>query len=42
MKHDICTNMGEINLVDDAGHWVQQEQPESVTNLLTNFLGSIP
>ena len=42
MENDICTNMSEINLVDGAGHWVQQEQPESVVNLLTKFLGSLP
>ena len=42
MENDICTNMGTINLVDGAGHWVQQEQPESVINLLTKFLGSLP
>ena len=41
MKNDVCTNMGEIQLVDNAGHWVQQEQPESVLKLLLYFLGEI-
>ena len=41
MQHDICTNMAGIKLVDNAGHWVQQEQPESVINLLTNFLSCL-
>jgi pimeloyl-ACP methyl ester carboxylesterase len=26
------------HLVDGAGHWVQQEQPEQVTRLLLQFL----
>ena len=41
MKNEVCTNMGEIQLVDNAGHWVQQEQPESVLKLLLDFLGEI-
>jgi pimeloyl-ACP methyl ester carboxylesterase len=41
MRNEICTNMGEIQLVDNAGHWVQQEQPESVLKLLLDFLGEI-
>jgi len=27
-----------FHLVDGAGHWVQQEQPGKVTELLTKFL----
>ena len=30
--------MLDCHLVDGAGHWVQQEQPESVSQLLTEFL----
>ena len=26
------------HLVDGAGHWVQQEQPEEVSRLLVQFL----
>ena len=41
MKNGTCTNMGAIQLVDNAGHWVQQEQPESVITLLLDFLAEI-
>jgi len=27
-----------FHLVDGAGHWVQQEQPETAANLLKDFL----
>jgi pimeloyl-ACP methyl ester carboxylesterase len=27
-----------VHLVDGAGHWVQQEQPAAVSELLINFL----
>jgi pimeloyl-ACP methyl ester carboxylesterase len=27
-----------FHLVDGAGHWVQQEQPEQVTRLFVDFL----
>jgi pimeloyl-ACP methyl ester carboxylesterase len=27
------------HLIDGAGHWVQQEQPERVSELLFEFLG---
>jgi pimeloyl-ACP methyl ester carboxylesterase len=33
-----CTNMIGCHLVDGAGHWVQQEQPEQVSSLLLQFL----
>jgi pimeloyl-ACP methyl ester carboxylesterase len=33
-----CTNMNGCHLVEGAGHWVQQEQPEDVTRLLLQFL----
>ncbi len=41
MKDEICTSMGEIRLVDNAGHGVQQEQPEKVTEHLLDFLGKL-
>ena len=33
-----CTQMQDCHLVDGAGHWVQQEQPEKVGRLLLQFL----
>ncbi|NJO23841.1 MAG: alpha/beta fold hydrolase [Sphingomonadales bacterium] len=38
MQARVCTQMQGCHLVDGAGHWVQQEQPEVVTRLLLNFL----
>ena len=33
-----CTQMRGVHLIEGAGHWVQQEQPEAVTTLLLAFL----
>ena len=33
-----CTKLQGMHLVEGAGHWVQQEQPEAVTDLLLKFL----
>jgi len=33
-----CARLHGSHLVDGAGHWVQQEQPEAVTALLLDFL----
>ena len=41
MKDSICTNIDDIQLVENAGHWVQQEQPENVLNLLAAFLSRL-
>jgi pimeloyl-ACP methyl ester carboxylesterase len=30
--------MVDCHLIDGAGHWVQQEQPEAVSALLIDFL----
>jgi pimeloyl-ACP methyl ester carboxylesterase len=38
MRTKACTNMTGFRLVDGAGHWVQQEQPEEVSRLLLSFL----
>jgi pimeloyl-ACP methyl ester carboxylesterase len=38
MQSTACTDMRGCHLVDGAGHWVQQEQPERVSALLTAFL----
>src|SRR5262249_1726749 len=33
MQKTACTRMVDFHLVDGSGHWVQQEQPEKVTEL---------
>jgi pimeloyl-ACP methyl ester carboxylesterase len=38
MPKRACTNMIGCHLVDGAGHWVQQEQPERVSDLLLRFM----
>ena len=38
MQTSACTQMMGCHLVDGAGHWVQQEQPDRVTKLLLRFL----
>ena len=38
MQNSACTRMVGFHLVDGAGHWVQQEQPERVSTLLVQFL----
>ena len=38
MQHEACTRMLRCHLLDGAGHWVQQEQPEAVNRLLLEFL----
>jgi len=38
MQGSACTRMLGCHLVDGAGHWVQQEQPEKVSHLLLPFL----
>jgi pimeloyl-ACP methyl ester carboxylesterase len=40
MNGTACTRMMGVHLLDGAGHWVQQEQPEKVTELLLSFLRS--
>jgi pimeloyl-ACP methyl ester carboxylesterase len=35
-----CTKMRGVHLLEGAGHWVQQEQPEAVARLLLDFLKS--
>jgi pimeloyl-ACP methyl ester carboxylesterase len=39
MTSTVCTQFRGTCLVDGAGHWVQQEQPEVVGAVLTKFLG---
>jgi pimeloyl-ACP methyl ester carboxylesterase len=38
MQRSACTRMVGFHLVDGAGHWVQQEQPEKTAELLLAFL----
>ena len=38
MRERACTRMVGFHLLDGAGHWVQQEQPEQVSRLLIDFL----
>ena len=38
MRQSACTHMTGFHLLDGAGHWVQQEQPEQVSALLLQFL----
>ena len=38
MQKVACTKMVATHLVDGAGHWVQQEQPEAVSGLVVEFL----
>jgi pimeloyl-ACP methyl ester carboxylesterase len=38
MRGHACTRMEDVHLVDGAGHWVQQEQPEAVSHRLVQFL----
>jgi len=38
MRSKACTNMRGFELIDGAGHWVQQEQPERVCEVILEFL----
>ena len=38
MQNTACTQMRGAHLIDGAGHWLEQEQPEQVTKLLVQFL----
>ncbi|MBI3516321.1 MAG: alpha/beta hydrolase, partial [Proteobacteria bacterium] len=40
MASHACTQWRGTHLLDGAGHWVQQEQPEEVVRLLLEFLRS--
>jgi pimeloyl-ACP methyl ester carboxylesterase len=39
MQDSACSQMIGCHLIDGAGHWVQQEQPKQVSDLLLAFLG---
>lgn len=38
MQKTACTRMLGVEFVEGAGHWVQQEQPDAVSAVLTRFL----
>jgi pimeloyl-ACP methyl ester carboxylesterase len=38
MQETVCTRMQGCHLLSGAGHWVQQEKPDSVISLLLTFL----
>ncbi|KAI0642808.1 Alpha/Beta hydrolase protein [Trametes meyenii] len=40
MQNETCTDMGDrgFRLISDAGHWIQQEQPEKLMGELSRFL----
>jgi pimeloyl-ACP methyl ester carboxylesterase len=40
MQSRACTDLRNCDLIPDAGHWVQQEQPETVVEKLLGFLAS--
>jgi pimeloyl-ACP methyl ester carboxylesterase len=42
MQQLACSQFRGMHVVDGAGHWVQQEQPEQTARLLLQFLGSLP
>ena len=37
MQGEVCTRMEASHLIDGAGHWVMQEQPDAVNQLLAAF-----
>jgi pimeloyl-ACP methyl ester carboxylesterase len=38
MQHAACSRFTGLHLIDGAGHWVQQEQPQATTQRLLDFL----
>jgi len=38
MQKAACTQMESVHLVDGAGHWLQQKQPEALAQFLRNRL----
>lgn len=41
MQTRVCSNMVLCELIDGAGHWVQQERAESVNELLLGFMNRL-
>jgi pimeloyl-ACP methyl ester carboxylesterase len=40
MQHGACTRLLGVHLVEGAGHWMAEEQPQQVNQLLVDFLHS--
>jgi pimeloyl-ACP methyl ester carboxylesterase len=38
MQRGACTHLLGVHLVDGAGHWMAEEQPQQVNQLLIDFL----
>ncbi|GAA3926286.1 alpha/beta hydrolase [Chitinophaga oryziterrae] len=38
MQRQACTKMQSFHIIEGAGHWLQQEQPEQLTGLIIDFL----
>jgi pimeloyl-ACP methyl ester carboxylesterase len=41
MEEEVCVNFYGTNFVNGAGHWVQQEQPNVVSDQVLSFLNQI-
>ena len=41
MQQKACTKMQSFHIIEGAGHWVQQEQPEKVAGLIVDFLKNL-
>ena len=37
-----CTDMRVNRIIEGKGHWIQQEAPDEVTDLLVEFLRTLP
>jgi pimeloyl-ACP methyl ester carboxylesterase len=37
-----CTDLRYVRLIEDAGHWLQQERPAEVNAALVAFLRGLP
>lgn len=37
----VCTRLRGVELLEGAGHWVQQERPEEVVRLVVGFLRGV-
>ncbi|MEO5893515.1 MAG: alpha/beta hydrolase [Ferruginibacter sp.] len=41
MQRRACTKMESVHIIEGAGHWLQQEQPEQLTRLMVDFLQQV-